>query len=95
MISGPLIGAGATNEGGRWTFNGNPITVKVLIRQDDVRKESMGQLIASESEKIGFSIQREYGDLNKANTVVYGSDPKDLQWQIYTEEIAGTSAFVR
>ena len=72
MISGPLIAAGATNEGGRWTFNGNPITVKVLIRQDDVRKESMGQLIASESEKIGFSIQREYGDLNKANTVVYG-----------------------
>ena len=59
------------------------------------RKESMGQLIASELEKIGFSVQREYGDLNKANTVVYGSDPKNLQWQIYTEEIAGTSAFVR
>jgi peptide/nickel transport system substrate-binding protein len=95
MISGPLIGAGATNEGGKWTFNGNPITIKVLIRQDDVQKESMGQLIASELEKIGFSIQREYGDLNKANTVVYGSDPKNLQWQIYTEEFAGSSAFVR
>jgi peptide/nickel transport system substrate-binding protein len=95
MISGPLIGAGAKNEGGKWTFNGNPITIKVLIRQDDVQKESMGQLIASELEKIGFTVQREYGDLNKANTVVYGSDPKNLQWQIYTEEFAGSSAFVR
>ena len=95
MMSGPLIGAGAANEDGKWTFNGNPITIKVLIRQDDSQKESMGQLVASELEKIGFSIQREYGDLNKANTVVYGSDPKNLQWQIYTEEIAGTSAFVR
>jgi peptide/nickel transport system substrate-binding protein len=95
MMYGPLIGAGAANEGGKWTFKGNPITIKVLIRQDDSQKESMGQLIASELEKIGFSIQRDYGDLNKANTVVYGSDPKNLQWQIYTEEIAGTSAFVR
>src|ERR671920_2158052 len=70
-------------------------TINLFMRQDDPKKVSMGELVASELEKIGFSIQRDYGDLNKANTVVYGSDPKNLQWQIYTEEIAGTSAFVR
>jgi peptide/nickel transport system substrate-binding protein len=95
MISGAMIAAGAANEGGKWVFNGGPVTIKMLIRQDDVQKKSMGELVASELEKIGFAVQRDYGDLNKANTVVYGSDPKDLQWQLYTEELGGTSAFVR
>lgn len=95
MISESMNGAGATNNNGKWQFGGSPVTVKVLIRQDDVKKESMGELLASELEKIGFTVQRDYGDLNKANTVVYASDPKNLEWQLYTEEISGTSAFVK
>jgi peptide/nickel transport system substrate-binding protein len=95
MISGAMTAAGATNNNGIWEFHGNPVGIKMLIRQDDAKKQSMGEMMASELEKIGFNVQREYGDLNKANIVVYGSDPKNLQWQIYTEETAGTSAFVR
>ena len=95
MISGAMTAAGATNNNGKWEFNGSPVTLKVLIRQDDVKKESMGELLASELEKIGFTVQRDYGDLNKANIVVYASDPKNLEWQLYTEEIGGTSAFVK
>jgi peptide/nickel transport system substrate-binding protein len=95
MISEAMTGAGATNQDGKWIFNGSPVTIKILIRQDDVAKKSMGELLAAELEKIGFTVQRDYGDLNKANTVVYGSDPKNLQWQIYTEEFGGAGAFVR
>jgi peptide/nickel transport system substrate-binding protein len=95
MISEAMIAAGATNDGGKWVFNGNPVSIKLFMRQDDPKKVSMGELVASELEKIGFSIQRDYGDLNKANTVVYGSDPENLQWQIYTEEFAGPRAFVK
>ena len=95
MISGAMNAAGATNNNGKWQFNGSPVTVNVLIRQDDVKKQSMGELLASELEKIGFNVQRDYGDLNKANTVVYASDPKNLEWQLYTEEMGGTSAFVK
>jgi peptide/nickel transport system substrate-binding protein len=95
MISQAMVGAGATNQDGKWIFKGSPVTIKVLIRQDDTPKKSMGELVAAELEKIGFTVQRDYGDLNKANTVVYGSDPKNLQWQIYTEEITGGGAFVR
>ena len=95
MISGAMTAAGATNNNGQWQFNGSPVTVKVLIRQDDVKKESMGELLASDLEKTGFTVQRDYGDLNKANTVVYASDPKNLEWQLYTEEMGGTSAFVK
>ena len=95
MISEAMIASGATNVDGKWVFNGNPVTIKLFMRQDDPKKESMGELVASELENIGFTIQRDYGDLNKANIVVYGSDPKNLQWQIYTEEFAGSRAFVR
>jgi peptide/nickel transport system substrate-binding protein len=95
MISEAMIAAGAANQNGKWTFNGNPVTIKLLIRQDDTAKQSMGQLVAAELEKIGFTVQRDYGDLNKANVVVYGSDPKSMQWQVYTEEFGGAGAFVR
>jgi peptide/nickel transport system substrate-binding protein len=95
MISGAMTAAGATNNNGKWEFNGSPVAIKILIRQDDSKKESMGEILASELEKIGFNIQRDYGDLNKANIVVYASDPKNLQWQLYTEEMGGTSAFVK
>ena len=95
MISHAMTGSGAINQDGKWMFNGTPVSIKVLIRQDDTPKKSMGELVASELEKTGFTVQRDYGDLNKANVVVYGSDPKNLQWQIYTEEFAGTGAFVK
>jgi peptide/nickel transport system substrate-binding protein len=94
-ISSAMTAAGATNNNGKWEFNGSPIIIKILIRQDDVKKESMGELVASELEKIGFTVLRDYGDLNKANTVVYASDPKNLQWQLYTEELGGPSVFVK
>jgi peptide/nickel transport system substrate-binding protein len=96
MIAGALESAGATkDEDGKWMYKGNPITVKILIRQDDASRKSMGEVVASELEKIGFAVQREYGDLNKANTIVYSSDPAELQWHIYTEGFAGTAAFVK
>jgi peptide/nickel transport system substrate-binding protein len=37
----------------------------------------MGEMLANELEKIGFTVQRDYGDLNKANLVVYGKDPRN------------------
>jgi peptide/nickel transport system substrate-binding protein len=95
MISKVMTDAGAAKEDGKWMFKGTPVMIKILIRQDDAPRKSMGELIASELEKIGFNVQKEYGDLTKANTVVYGSDPQDLQWHIYTEGFAGTAAFVR
>ena len=47
-----------------------------------------------ELEKIGFTVKKEFGDLNKAFVVVYGSNPSDVKWNLYTEGW-GRSAFVR
>lgn len=95
LISDSLTKAGATNQGGKWFFKGNPINIKILIRSDDPQRLSMGELVASELQSAGFNIQTDFGDLNKANPIVYGSDPQDFLWQVYTEAYAGTSAFVK
>ena len=97
MIESGLTKAGAVKDEttGKWLFADNPITVKILIRSDDPRRKSLGDLVSTELERIGFNVIKQYGDLNKANTVVTGSNPQDFQWHLYTEAYAGTSAFVK
>jgi peptide/nickel transport system substrate-binding protein len=95
MISDALSHAGATRDNnGKWIYNGKPVTVKVLIRSDIPYRKSIGEAIASSLESIGFNIIRDYGDLNKANAVVYGSDPQDFKWNVYPEGFA-SSAFAK
>jgi peptide/nickel transport system substrate-binding protein len=95
MIAEAMTGAGATLENDRWTFAGQPIVIKLLIRSDDLQRRLIGDDFASKLEGVGFVVQKDYGDLIKANTVVYGSDPQDFQWHAYTEGFAGTSVFVK
>ncbi|MBV9178970.1 MAG: hypothetical protein JO297_18225 [Nitrososphaeraceae archaeon] len=87
MISDALIHAGAAKDGsnGKWMYNGKPITIKILIRSDIPYRSSIGEAVASDLEKLGFTVIRDYGDLNKANSIVYGSDPQDFKWNIYEE----------
>jgi peptide/nickel transport system substrate-binding protein len=89
MIADALTHVGATkdnNGGGKWIYNGRPITVKILIRQDIPYRKSVGEVIASDLENLGFNVVRDYGDLNKANNIILSSDPQDMKWNIYPEE---------
>ncbi|HEY6950352.1 MAG TPA: ABC transporter substrate-binding protein [Nitrososphaeraceae archaeon] len=95
IIEKTLISNGAIKVDGKWTYKGSPITIKFMIRSDDLPRKSMGEIVANQLENIGFTVQRDYGDLNKANLVVYGTDPQELNWQVYTEAFGGTSEFVR
>ena len=96
MISDAMNAAGAkTDASGKWVFNGKPVTVKIMIRLDDSPRKSIGELVASKLEDMGFGVLKDYGDLTKANSIVYGSNPQDLQWNLYTEGFAGTSVFVK
>lgn len=87
MIAEALTHAGATkdNRSGKWIYNGRPITVKILIREDISYRKSVGEAIASALENLGFNVVRDYGDLNKANSIIYGSDPQDIKWNVYSE----------
>ncbi|MCH8975274.1 MAG: ABC transporter substrate-binding protein [Thaumarchaeota archaeon] len=94
MISDALVEYGATKNNDLWAINDEPIEITIFIRSDDPVRKSIGEILSSELEKIGFVVKKDFGDLNKAFVVVYGSNPADLKWQIYTEGW-GRSAFVR
>jgi peptide/nickel transport system substrate-binding protein len=95
LITAAMTKAGALEENGKWMLGENPVTISILLRSDNQPLRSVGELVASELEKAGFTVKRNYGDLNKANTVVYGSNPQDLDWNIYTEAFGGTGGFVK
>ena len=95
LITQTLEEAGAKKIQDKWTYGGKPITVKFFIRSDDPIRNSIGEVISSELEKIGFTVKKDFGDLNKAYVLVYGSDPASMSWNLYTEGYAGRSAFVK
>ncbi|MCS6768560.1 MAG: ABC transporter substrate-binding protein [Candidatus Nitrosocaldus sp.] len=95
MVSEALTDAGASKRAdGKWYYNDKPIQVKFFIRGDDPRRKTLGEILASDLEKMGFTVERIYGDLNKAFSEVYGSDPREQRWHLYTEGW-GRSAFTR
>ena len=74
--------------------NCNEIEIKIFIRSDDPVRKSIGEILSVELENLGFTVKKDYGDLNKAFVVVYGSNPADMNWNLYTEGW-GRSAFVK
>lgn len=94
MISSELKEKGAIKSDGKWEINHKPIEIIIFIRSDDPVRKSIGEILSSELEKIGFTVKKDYGDLNKAFVVVYGSDPAEMKWSLYTEGWA-RSAFVK
>ena len=94
IITKNLEEKGAVKINDKWQLDGESIEIIFFIRSDDPVRKSIGEILSSELERIGFVVKRDYGDLNKAFVVVYGSNPADLKWSIYTEGWAN-SAFVK
>lgn len=94
IIKGILEDNGAIFKDNKWYFKDKPITLKVLIRSDDQQRKILGELISSELSKAGFTIIKDYGDLNKSLRVLQNSDPQQLQWHLYTEAFT-SNAFSR
>ena len=74
IIEKNLIEKGATKNNNKWIINGEPIEIIIFIRSDDPVRKSIGEILSSELEKIGFIVKKDYGDLNKAFVIVYGSN---------------------
>ena len=94
IISKSMIERGATKIDDKWIMNNNEVEIRIFIRSDDPVRKSIGEILSVELEKIGFTVKKDYGDLNKAFVVVYGSNPADMNWNLYTEGW-GRSAFVK
>ncbi len=94
IIDKALKEKGAVKVNDKWHMGESPIGITIFIRSDDPVRKSIGEILVVDLEKIGFAVAKDFGDLNKAFVVVYGSDPSDLKWSLYTEGW-GRSAFVR
>ncbi len=84
MVIEALTEAGATLEEGLWHYNDRPITLKFIIRIEDERRE-IGELVAAELVKLGFTVNRIYHEFGPAILRVYSTDPKAFDWHLYTE----------
>ncbi|MEM1945355.1 MAG: ABC transporter substrate-binding protein, partial [Nitrososphaerota archaeon] len=84
IISDALAREGAEKVDGVWTFKGQPITIKFIIRTEDERRE-IGELVATRLSEIGFRVERIYHPFAQAISRIYTTDPQEFQWHIYTE----------
>lgn len=76
---------------GMWYFDGQPVTLKFIIRTEDERKD-IGLYVADLLEKkVGFKVERLLWDRQKAGQVVFAKPPSNYEWNIYTGGWGGTS----
>ena len=86
LITEALRSAGASkSSSGVWQHGGQPIDVKIFIRDDDRVRHQIGEGLAADLEVLGFEVKRAYGDLRDAYSTVYATDPADQGWHLYTE----------
>ncbi|MEC9488324.1 MAG: ABC transporter substrate-binding protein [Halanaerobium sp.] len=71
---------------GLWYYDNEPVTLKFVIRVDDPQgRMRLGEYVARQLEKAGFTVERLLYDRVKSLDVVYYGDPADYGWNLYTE----------
>ena len=90
IITEQLEKSGAKKINGYWNFNNEQIQITIFIRSDDPVRKAIGEILSSELESFGFVVKKDFGDLNKAYVIVYGSDPAEQKWNLYTEAWSST-----
>lgn len=82
-ISEEMGRLGATLVGGKWQYQGRPVTLTFLIRSEDERRP-IGDYVAGLLEGIGFTVERRYGRSAELSPLWIRGDPALGQWHIYT-----------
>jgi len=83
VIEAEMAAMGAERRGGVWHHAGRPLTLRVLIRSDDIRRQ-VGDHVANLLEDVGFLTERLYRSPEEASRIWIASDPAAGQWHIYT-----------
>jgi len=74
---------GATLVDGKWSYKGEPVEIKVLIRTEDERK-TIGDYVSTQLEDIGFTVTRDYKTSAEASPIWMRGDPTEGGFHIYT-----------
>jgi peptide/nickel transport system substrate-binding protein len=83
-ITTAMQGAGAQLSNNVWSIGGKPISIKLVIRVEDERRD-IGDTVRAALEDAGFQVQPLYQQFGPATLAVYSSDPVTFQWHAYTE----------
>ena len=68
-----------------WTFDGQPVSVKFMMRVDDASGRLLeGRYISDQIEKAGIKVERLEWDRSKCINTQGSTDPADYLWNIYT-----------
>jgi peptide/nickel transport system substrate-binding protein len=69
---------------GKWQFKGTPILLIFLIRSDgDGSRKPMGDYVATQLEKAGFTVDRQYKKGSEAAPIWQGTNVT-CEWNVYT-----------
>lgn len=85
VITAEMEKLGATKVDGKWTYNGEPVTLIFIIRNDgDGTRKVIGDYVSAQLEKIGFTVDRQYKTSSEASPIWIRGNPADGLWHLYT-----------
>ncbi len=86
VINAEMEAMGAVKDAdGKWTYNGEPVTIIFLIRNDgDGTRKPIGDYVSNQLEDLGFTVDRQYKTSSEAAPIWIFSDPAEGQWHMYT-----------
>jgi len=83
MVTEEMEKLGAKLTNGKWYYKGEPVTIIMLIRVEDERRQ-MGDYFANQLEKLGFTVDRQYKTSAEAAPLWAFGDPAEGKWHVYT-----------
>jgi len=83
VITTEMQAMGASQVGGIWYYNGQPITLIFIIRTEDTRLQ-IGDYVADQLESVGFIVDRQYKIRAEASPIWAQGNPADGLFHIYT-----------
>jgi peptide/nickel transport system substrate-binding protein len=86
VIADEMKTLGATaGADGKFQYKDKPVSLEFLIRSDgDGTRKPLGDYVAGQLEKVGFTVVRDYKKSSEASPIWIGSDPVDGKWNLYT-----------
>lgn len=83
VITEEMQRLGAERRNGLWHYRDRPVTLRILIRSDDIRRQ-IGDYLANLLEDIGFRTERLYRGAEEASRIWIAADPAAGLWHVYT-----------
>ncbi len=92
VIGDEMTTLGATKGAdGKYAYNGEPVTLIFLIRPDsDGTRKPIGEYVASQFEKIGFTVDSQYKKSSDAAPIWQSGTPEKGEWNMYTAAWSST-----